>query len=30
MRWGFATHSSFTAHYRAAYGEPPSETLRRR
>jgi AraC-like DNA-binding protein len=30
MRWGFATHSSFTAHYHATYGEPPSETLRRR
>jgi AraC-like DNA-binding protein len=30
MRWGFASHSSFTAHYHAAYGVPPSETLRRR
>jgi AraC-like DNA-binding protein len=30
MRWGFASHSSFTAHYRATYGEPPSDTLRRR
>jgi AraC-like DNA-binding protein len=30
MRWGFASHSSFTAHYRASYGVSPSETLRRR
>lgn len=30
MRWGFASHSSFTAHYRAAYGIPPSQTLRHR
>ncbi|WP_030440993.1 helix-turn-helix transcriptional regulator [Actinoplanes subtropicus] len=30
MRWGFASHSSFTARYHAAYGVPPSETLRRR
>ncbi|GGP55413.1 helix-turn-helix domain-containing protein [Saccharothrix coeruleofusca] len=26
-RWGFASHSRFTAHYRAAYGVPPSRTL---
>jgi AraC-like DNA-binding protein len=30
MRWGFASHSSFTARYHAAYGETPSHTLRRR
>ncbi|GAA0485656.1 hypothetical protein Ade02nite_09210 [Paractinoplanes deccanensis] len=30
MQWGFASHSSFTAHYRAAYGVLPSATLRRR
>lgn len=30
MRWGFASHSSFSAHYRDAYGVPPSVTLRRR
>ncbi|WP_432993835.1 helix-turn-helix transcriptional regulator [Dactylosporangium sp. CA-233914] len=29
-RWGFASHSRFTAHYHAAYGQAPSETLRRR
>lgn len=29
MRWGFASHSSFTAHYRGAFGLPPSQTLRR-
>jgi AraC-like DNA-binding protein len=29
-RWGFANHSRFTARYRAAYGLPPSKTLRRR
>ncbi|WP_433222514.1 helix-turn-helix transcriptional regulator [Dactylosporangium sp. CS-047395] len=28
-RWGFANHSRFTANYRAAYGLPPSRTLRR-
>jgi transcriptional regulator GlxA family with amidase domain len=27
-RWGFASPSRFTAHYRAAYGIPPSHTLR--
>ena len=27
-RWGFANHSRFTAHYRAAFGLPPSATLR--
>ncbi|MEV6345234.1 helix-turn-helix transcriptional regulator [Actinoplanes sp. NPDC051851] len=30
MRWGFASHSSFTAAYHAAFGVLPSETLRRR
>ena len=30
MQWGFASHSTFTAHYRAAYGVLPSVTLRRR
>ncbi|XVU22747.1 helix-turn-helix transcriptional regulator [Actinoplanes sp. CA-054009] len=30
MQWGFASHSTFTAHYRAAYGVLPSATLRRR
>jgi transcriptional regulator GlxA family with amidase domain len=30
MRWGFASHSSFTAQYRATYGVAPSGTLRRR
>jgi len=29
-RWGFASHSRFTAHYRMAYGTTPSETLQRR
>jgi AraC-like DNA-binding protein len=29
-RWGFASHSRFTAHYHAAYGQAPSETLRHR
>jgi transcriptional regulator GlxA family with amidase domain len=29
-RWGFASHSRFTTYYKAAYGETPSETLRRR
>jgi AraC-like DNA-binding protein len=29
-RWGFASHSRFTAHYHAVYGQAPSETLRRR
>jgi transcriptional regulator GlxA family with amidase domain len=28
-RWGFATPSRFAATYRAAYGIPPSDTLRR-
>lgn len=28
-RWGYAQPSSFAAHYRAAYGESPSQTLRR-
>lgn len=28
LRWGFASHSRFTAHYRTAYGRPPSHTLR--
>ena len=28
-RWGFANHSRFSARYRAAFGEPPSRTLRR-
>ncbi|MGI5238387.1 AraC family transcriptional regulator [Dactylosporangium sp. CA-139066] len=27
-RWGFVNHSRFTAHYRAAFGLPPSATLR--
>jgi AraC-like DNA-binding protein len=27
-RWGFTNHSQFTAHYHAAYGLPPSRTLR--
>jgi AraC-like DNA-binding protein len=27
-RWGFANHSRFTAHYRAAFGVAPSATLR--
>ena len=27
-RWGFASHSRFTAHYRDAYGVLPSDTLR--
>ena len=27
-RWGFPDHSRFTAAYRAAYGRPPSQTLR--
>jgi len=27
-RWGFASHSRFTAHYHAVYGQPPSDTLR--
>ena len=27
-RWGFASPSRFTAHYRAVYGELPSHTLR--
>ncbi|GAA2694806.1 MULTISPECIES: helix-turn-helix transcriptional regulator [Actinosynnema] len=27
-RWGFGRASAFAAHYRAAYGEPPSRTLR--
>jgi len=27
-RWGFANHSRFTAYYHAAYGRPPSSTLR--
>jgi AraC-like DNA-binding protein len=27
-RWGFASHSRFTAHYRHAYGVLPSDTLR--
>ena len=27
-RWGFSSPSRFTAHYRAAYGELPRETLR--
>ncbi|PZF94746.1 helix-turn-helix transcriptional regulator [Micromonospora deserti] len=26
-RWGFLSHSRFTAHYHAVYGVPPSETL---
>ncbi|MEV4350629.1 helix-turn-helix transcriptional regulator [Actinoplanes sp. NPDC049596] len=30
MQWGFASHSTFTAHYREAYGVLPSVTLRRR
>ncbi|MFI1990604.1 helix-turn-helix domain-containing protein [Actinoplanes sp. NPDC020271] len=30
MRWGFASHSSFTASYRDVYGVLPSTTLRRR
>lgn len=30
MCWGFASHSSFSAQYRAAYGVPPSVTLGRR
>ncbi|MEV0560870.1 helix-turn-helix domain-containing protein [Dactylosporangium sp. NPDC050588] len=29
-RWGFASHSRFTASYRVTYGEPPSTTLRDR
>ncbi|GAA4606469.1 AraC-like DNA-binding protein [Actinoplanes octamycinicus] len=27
MRWGFASHSTFTARYRSVYGVPPSQTL---
>ena len=27
-RWGFSSPSRFTAHYRAAYGELPRDTLR--
>ncbi|MEU7869125.1 helix-turn-helix transcriptional regulator [Dactylosporangium sp. NPDC049140] len=27
-RWGFASHSRFTAHYHAVYGQLPSDTLR--
>ncbi|MEU4532687.1 helix-turn-helix transcriptional regulator [Micromonospora ureilytica] len=27
-RWGFASHSRFTARYHASYGVPPRETLR--
>lgn len=27
-RWGFSTPSRFSQHYRAAYGESPSQTLR--
>jgi AraC-like DNA-binding protein len=27
MRWGFASHSTFTAQYRLAYGVTPSHTL---
>lgn len=30
LRWGFADTSRFTAQYRAAYGELPSQTLRGR
>jgi transcriptional regulator GlxA family with amidase domain len=30
LRWGFTHHSRFAAAYRAAYGETPSTTLRRR
>ncbi|WP_262286654.1 helix-turn-helix domain-containing protein [Micromonospora sp. MA102] len=26
-RWGFPSHSRFTAHYRAVFGVPPSRTL---
>jgi AraC-like DNA-binding protein len=29
-RWGYARSSVFAAHYRAAYGVPPSQTLRSR
>jgi AraC-like DNA-binding protein len=29
-RWGFPSHSSFSGHYRAAFGMAPSTTLRRR
>jgi AraC-like DNA-binding protein len=29
-RWGFASHSRFTAHYHSVFGRAPSETLRRR
>lgn len=29
-RWGYARPSVFAAHYRAAYGVPPSQTLRSR
>ncbi|MFI7317109.1 helix-turn-helix domain-containing protein [Streptomyces venezuelae] len=29
-RWGFFHPGRFAADYRAAYGEPPSHTLRRR
>lgn len=29
-RWGFSNPSRFAAHYRAAYGVPPSHTLRQR
>ena len=29
-RWGFPSPSRFAAYYRAAYGVPPGETLRRR
>ncbi|WP_433293645.1 helix-turn-helix transcriptional regulator [Actinoplanes sp. CA-030573] len=28
-RWGFASHSRFTATYRATYGQTPSQTLHR-
>ncbi|MER7459303.1 helix-turn-helix transcriptional regulator [Micromonospora sp. NPDC126480] len=29
LRWGFLSHSRFTARYRAAFGVPPSRTLYR-
>ncbi|WP_433087805.1 helix-turn-helix transcriptional regulator [Dactylosporangium sp. CA-052675] len=29
-RWGFASHSRFTAHYHEVYGQLPSDTLRHR
>jgi AraC-like DNA-binding protein len=29
-RWGFPSPSRFAAYYRAAYGVPPGDTLRRR